>query len=99
MRKQRTHYDKTFKENAVKLSLDRKNVSELAHELGVDPLLLYRWRKEYQQKGETSFPGKGVQSLSEEARRIMELEKRLNDSEIELEILKKALSIISKNGR
>ena len=99
MKKERTHYDKTFKEHAVKLSLERKNVSELAHELGVDPLLLYRWRKEYQQKGEARFPGKGVQSLSEESRRIMELEKRLNESEIELEILKKALSIISRNGR
>jgi transposase len=99
MRKERTHYDKTFKEDAVKLSLERKNVSELAQELGVDPLLLYRWRKEYQQKGEARFPGKGVQSISEEARRIKELEKRLNDSEIELDILKKALSIISKSGR
>ncbi|MDD2283954.1 MAG: transposase [Paludibacter sp.] len=69
MRKQRTHYDKTFKENAVKLSLERKNVSELAQELGVDPLLLYRWRKEYQQKGEARFPGKGVQSLSEDAQK------------------------------
>ena len=99
MKKERTHYDKTFKEDAVKLSLERKNVSELAQELGIDPLLLYRWRKEYQKKGESGFPGKGVQSLSEESQRIRELEKRLNDSEIELEILKKALSIISRSGR
>ena len=27
MNKQKTHYDKIFKENAVKLSLERKNVS------------------------------------------------------------------------
>ena len=52
MRKQRTHFDKAFKENAVKLSLERKNVSELAQELGIVPFLLYRWRKEFQQKGE-----------------------------------------------
>ena len=32
MRKQRMHYDKSFKENAVKLSLERKNVTELARE-------------------------------------------------------------------
>lgn len=51
MRKQRTHYYKTFKENAVKLSLERKNVTELAHELGIEPQLLYRWRKELQAKG------------------------------------------------
>ena len=99
MRKQRTHYDKAFKENAVKLSLDRKNVTELAHELGIDPLLLYRWRKEYQDKGPLSFPGNGIKALSEESKRIAELEKRLYDAETERDILKKALSIISKSGR
>ena len=41
------HFDKAFKENAVKLSFDRKNVSELAQELGIEPFLLYRWRKEF----------------------------------------------------
>ena len=35
MRKQRTHYDKEFKENAVNLRLDRKNVSDPAHEQGI----------------------------------------------------------------
>ena len=99
MKKQRTHYDKAFKENAVKLSFERKNVSELAQELGVEPFLLYRWRKEFQNKGSLSFPGNGVQVLSEEARRVAELEKRLFDAETERDILKKALSIISKRDR
>jgi len=99
MRKQRTHYDKAFKENAVKLSFERKNVSELAQELGIEPLLLYRWRKEFQEKGSLSFPGNGVQALSEEAKKVAELEKRLFDAETERDILKKALSIISKSGR
>ncbi|NMB49441.1 MAG: transposase [Bacteroidales bacterium] len=51
MRKQKTHVDNTFKENTVKLGLERKNVSELAQELGIAPFLLYRWRKEFRQKG------------------------------------------------
>lgn len=99
MKKQRTHYDKAFKENAVKLSFERKNVSELAHELGVDPLLLYRWRKEYQAKGSLSFPGNGVQSISEDSKKVAALEKRLFDAETERDILKKALGIISRSGR
>jgi len=99
MKKQRTHYDKAFKENTVKLSLERKNVSALAQELGIAPFLLYRWRKEFQEKGKTRFPGNGIQSLSENSKKIAELEKRLNDAEIERDILKKALSIISKSGR
>ena len=99
MRKQRTHYGKAFKENAVKLSLERKNVSELAQELGIAPFLLYRWRKEYKEKGASSFPGPGIQSINEDTRRITELERRLNEAEIERDILKKALRIISKSGR
>lgn len=99
MRKQRTHYDKAFKENAVKLSLERKNVSELAHELGISPALLYRWRKKYQERGESSFPGNGVRSREGDAGRVAELEKRLKETEIERDILEKALGIISTSGR
>lgn len=99
MRKQRTHFDKSFKENAVKHSLERKNISELAQELSIAPFLLYRWRKEYQEKGDGSFPGHGVQSLSEDTKGIAELEKRLGEAETERDILKKALSIISKRDR
>ena len=95
MRKARAHYDKAFKENVVKLSFERKNVSELAQELGV----VYRWRKEFQEKGFLSFPGNGVQALSQEAKKVAELEKRLFDAETERDILKKALIIISKSGR
>jgi len=99
MKKERTHYDKSFKENAVKLSIERKNVSDLAQELGIKPVLLYRWRKEYLKEGSLSFPGNGVQTVSEEAKRIAALEKRLNETETERDILKKALSIISKSDR
>ena len=99
MRKQRTHYDKTFKGDAVKLSLERKNVSELAHEMGISPALLYRRRKEYQERGENSFPGNGVRSREGEAGRVVELERRLKEAETERDILKKALSIISTSDR
>ncbi|MDD4437054.1 MAG: transposase [Tissierellia bacterium] len=91
----RKHYDKAFKENAVKLSLDRKNVSDLARELGISPTLLYRCRKEYQEKGEGSFPGNGIRFQGGDAGRVAELEKRLKEAETERDILKKALGIIS----
>jgi transposase len=99
MRKQRTHYDKAFKENAVKLSFELKNVSDLAHELGISPALLYRRRKEYQERGESSFPGNGVRSREGEAGRVAEPEKRLKNAETERDILKKALGIISTSDR
>jgi len=67
--------------------------------LGIAPFLLNRWRKEFQQKGNANFLGHGVQSLSEDTKRITELEKRLGEAETERDILKKALSIISKRDR
>jgi len=44
MRNEKTHYDNSFKENAVKLSYERNNISEFARELGIDALLLHCWR-------------------------------------------------------
>jgi transposase len=88
MRKQRTYYDKVFKENAVKLGLERKNVSELAQELSIAPSLLYSWRKEIRQKGETCCPGNGIWSLSGDAKKIAESEKCLKEAATERDILK-----------
>ena len=97
MTKTRKHYDGIFKENAVKLSYERKNLSELARELGIEPTLLYRWRKEYALYSKNSFPGNGNLKQTDEEKRIAELEASLRQKELELEILKKALSIISKS--
>ena len=92
-------YDKVFKEKAVQLSYDRTNISELARELGITAPQLYKWRKEFEEFGEGSFPGKGNLKLTPEQEKIHELEKRLKDAELERDILKKAIGIFSKSGR
>ena len=97
MRKQRTHYDKAFKENAVKLSFERKNVSDLAHELGISPALLYRWHKSTGNEGK-QFPRQWGPFSRRRAGRVAELEKRLKEAETERDILK-ALGIISTSDR
>lgn len=99
MKKERTHYDSLFKENAVKLSYERKNVSGLARELGVSAALLYRWREEYTQYGKGSFPGNGIIKQTPEEKELSEMKKRIRDIEMENDILKKALGIISKSDR
>ena len=99
MKEVRKIYDKAFKEKAVQLSYERTNVSELARELGVTPPQLYKWRKEYEEFGEGSFPGKGNLKLTPEQEKIHELEKRLKDAELERDILKKAIGIFSMSGR
>jgi transposase len=40
-----------------------------------------------------------VQALSEEAKELVDLKKKLLEAETERDILKKALGIISKSGR
>ena len=75
MKEVRKIYDKAFKEKAVQLSHKRTNVSELARELGVTSPQLYKWRKEFEEFGEGSFPGKGNLKLAPEQEKIHELEK------------------------
>jgi hypothetical protein len=40
------------------------------------------------------FPGHGVERLSDEGRQVKELQKRLRNTELELEILKKAIAVL-----
>ncbi|MDF2932770.1 MAG: Transposase family [Chryseobacterium sp.] len=87
MKRERKIYDPAFKTKAVQLSNERTNISELARELGIAVTLLYKWRKEYEEFGEGSFPGNGNLKLTPE------LEKRLKDAELERDILKKAIGI------
>ena len=99
MKQVRKIYDKAFKEKAVQLSYERTNISELARELGVTAPQLYKWRKEFEEFGEGSFPGKGNLKLSPEQEKTNELEKKPDDVELERDILKKAIGIFSKSDR
>lgn len=93
---ERKNFSKKFKENAVKLSYERSSQSALAKELGISSTMLCKWRKEFSEYGSASFQGRGVERLTDEQRRIKELEKTLKDRDLELEILKKAIAIFSK---
>nr|WP_231380079.1 IS3 family transposase [Flavobacterium sp. CG_9.1] len=89
MKQVRKIYDKAFKEKAVQLSYERTNISEFARELGVTAPQLYKWRKDFEEFGEGSFPGKGNLKLTPDQEKIYELEKKLKDAELERDILKK----------
>lgn len=96
MKQTRKSYDTLFKRQAVELTKERKNKSELARELGIPVALLYKWCKEFENFGTGSFPGNGKLKLTPEQERIRDLEKKLADVELEHEILKKAIAIFSK---
>lgn len=95
----RKNYSKDFKIKAVELSNVRGNVQEIARELGVGPELIYRWRKELQSNPDLAFSGNGVKQLSAEQKEVDRLRKELKEAKLENEILKKAVSIFSKNDR
>jgi len=93
----RRKYDSDFKRNAVLLSQEPgRSIPEVAESLGISKDLIYQWRKALKEKGELAFPGKGIEALTEEQKRIRELEKKLKDTEMERDILKKAMAIFSK---
>ncbi|MDA3824219.1 MAG: transposase [Bacteroidales bacterium] len=97
MTKQRTYYDREFKQKAVELSYARGNAKEIAEELGIRPELLYRWRREHEKYQDNSFPGKGKPKMTDLERENARLQKELRDAKMERDILKKAVSIFSRS--
>jgi len=71
----------------------------VAESLGISVDLLYQWRREYRNQGEIAFPGQGNLVLNPDQKRIRELEKKIKDTEMECEILKKAMAIFSKASK
>lgn len=84
--------------DVISQSYQRENIRQLADELGIRPELIYRWRSEYEQAPEESFPGKGNQALSAEAQEVARLQRENADLRMERDILKKAIGIFSKKN-
>ena len=99
--KPRRKFDQDFKRNAVLLcSEPGRSVTGVAENLGIGKDLLYRWRREYHRaSGQYVFPGNGVEALTPNQKRIRELEKKLRDTEMERDILKKAMAIFSRTSK
>lgn len=94
-------FDKDFKLQVVRRSLEQDvSVKQLAEELDIAVPTISRWRKEFLDVGgpDLAFPGHGKQALSEQQQQIRQLQAKLKDKELELEVLKKAIRIFSKEG-
>ena len=99
MRKRKT-YSEEFKRETVELCYNSdKTCKDIADDLGIDYNNLIRWRKEYKNKGDLAFPGKGKQKLTSEQEKIKQLEAELRETKIERDILKKAVCIFSKEPK
>ncbi len=94
----RRRYTREFKMEAVNLVKERDGrVTEVAENLGIHPMMLHRWKKEYSNDPEYSFPGLG--KLKEPDEEMRRLRKEVTDLREERDILKKALAIFSKKDR
>lgn len=91
-------YERNFKVNAVKLSYEvgTRQVANLARELGISPGYLYSWRQDFQKFGTRSFLGRGHPNLTQEQEVVRELKRRIKDSKISLEILKRGSKYVSQ---
>ncbi len=97
---QRRKYDSDFKRNAVQLSEEPdRTVADVAENLGIGKDILYRWRREQRTKEGLAFPGNGREALTSQQQKIRDLEKRLKDTEMERDILKKAMAIFSRSPK
>ena len=99
MSRVKKNYSVEFKKKAVELSFARGSVTQICKELDIPTSVLSRWRRESDQYGKNSFPGRGKPKLTDEQREITELKKKLRNSELENQILKKTVSIFSANDR
>jgi transposase len=97
--KPRKQYSRAFKLEAVGLAVrGEKPATVIARDLGISVNLLYNWKRDYLDDKEHSFPGTGhLQNPEDE--RVRKLERELRDIREERDILKKVVSIFSKDPR
>ena len=94
----RRSYDKQFKIAAVKLVLeDNMTVSEVSKELSIHYNSLYRWISEYEEYGESAFPGHGTALYSYQYE-IKKLKAENLELRKELELLKKFQAFLKKKN-
>jgi transposase len=88
-------YPREFKLEAVALAKSGgKSVSEIERELGITRGLLAKWKARLKVDGGQAFPGKG--RLKEDEELIRRLQRENEQLRQEREVLKKVLTIFSK---
>ena len=94
----RRTYSREFKVEAVKLVTEAGHKhTQVASDLGVHPNTIYKWVREYAQRPQGAFAGKGHPLNEAETHRQLQREnERLR---MERDILKKAVAIFSKDPK
>ena len=102
--KKTNRYPDEFKVKAVQLA-DHPDIlaKDVAEDLGVHPILLYRWRKEYREgKFKEDRRKKKIQIEAKkmsELLQIQELEREIKKLRVENELLKKTIEFNSERSK
>lgn len=97
--KKRGRYPREFKVEAVKLLNEGgKRPAEIAMELGIKRTLLYRWKDQFEAKGDKAFRGSG-KPKKEELSDLSRLRQELREVKEERDILKKAVAYFTKDPK
>jgi transposase len=95
MGKSQPTYTKEFKQQAVQLfETSKKSKTQIAKDLGISDSALSKWCKEFGERGEEAFPGKGHQTAAEEEVRVLKRENEILRQERDR--VKKAVSIFAQ---
>lgn len=90
----RKKYSKEFREDVLNmLKTGDKSVATLSRELGIADRIIYRWNKKYNLNDNNE-----IEKVTDQEKELRELRAKLADVTEERDILKKAVSIFSKQG-
>lgn len=100
MTKERRKYSREFKLEAIRVFENgERTISEVERELGITQGLLWKWKADLEKhpKKEEAFPGNG--KMTDTEARIRQLEREIAVLKEDKDILKKVLTMYSKDGR
>ena len=94
----RRSFTREFKVETVQMLMTTDvSVTEAAADLGIHSNTLYKWVRQYGERPEEAFPGKGRQTS--DAEQIKQLQRENQRLRMERDILKKAMVIFSKEPK
>ncbi len=97
MDKTRKNFDPQFRLDAAQLVVDQGyTIKQASESMGVSKNSMENWVRQLKQERQGKTP-KGA-AMTEEQRKIKELEKRIRQIEIEKEILKKATALLMSDS-
>jgi transposase len=94
----RRSFTREFKLEAVRLVRERgMKVSEAARDLGLHATVLRNWVRDFGERAEQAFPGRGKQRADDAE--VSRLRRELAKTKAERDILKKAIAFFAKEPR